>query len=85
MGEILPDDTVKGGTGWGAEYSKICNKRLLVFDQKKDAWFLWKPGSGWEKQNEVIITERLFTGTGTRFMEPNGKKALEELFAKSFK
>ncbi len=83
VGEILPDDTVKGGTGWGAEFSKICNKRLIVFDQKQNAWFLWN--SGWEKQNDVIITERLFTGTGTRFIEDNGKKAIADLFARSFK
>lgn len=85
VGEILDDDTVKGGTGWGAEYSKICNKRLLVFDQKKNAWFLWRAGTGWEQQREVVIGERLFTGTGTRFLEENGKKALEALFAASFK
>ena len=83
VGEILDDDTVKGGTGWGAEFSKICNKRLLVFDQKKSAWFSWEPG--WKQVSNVEITERHFTGTGTRFLEANGKKALEELFVRSFK
>ncbi|MDR2050432.1 MAG: hypothetical protein LBQ63_01490 [Deltaproteobacteria bacterium] len=83
IGEILPDDTVKGGTGWGAEFSKICNKRLLVFDQNLGAWFLWD--AGWVRQGSVNITERLFTGTGTRFINENGKKAVEELFARSFK
>ena len=33
----MPDDTVKGGTGWGAEFAKLCNKPLFVFDQDKDA------------------------------------------------
>jgi hypothetical protein len=36
VGEILPDKTVKGGTGWGAEFAKICNKPLFVFDQKRE-------------------------------------------------
>ncbi|MDR2892891.1 MAG: hypothetical protein LBV80_07400 [Deltaproteobacteria bacterium] len=83
VGEIMPDDTVKGGTGWGAEFSKICNKRLLVFDQNKDAWFRWD--SAWVPAPDARITERLFTGTGTRFLEENGKKAIIELFKRSFK
>ncbi|MDP6737277.1 MAG: hypothetical protein QF732_12405, partial [Nitrospinaceae bacterium] len=33
VGKILDDDTVKGGTGWGAEFAKLCNKPLHVFDQ----------------------------------------------------
>ncbi|GIS84059.1 MAG: hypothetical protein CM1200mP16_03590 [Nitrospina sp.] len=28
VGTILDDKTVKGGTGWGAEFSKLCNKSL---------------------------------------------------------
>ena len=27
--------TVRGGTGWGAEFAKLCNKPLFVFDQAK--------------------------------------------------
>ena len=41
IGEILEDKTVQGGTGWGAEFAKICNKPLHVFDQKKNCWFRW--------------------------------------------
>ena len=33
IGEILDDRTVKGGTGWGAEFAKLCNKPLYLFDQ----------------------------------------------------
>ena len=42
VGEILPDNTVKGGTGWGAEFAKICNKPLWVFDQAQNSWFKWQ-------------------------------------------
>ncbi|MDR2504007.1 MAG: hypothetical protein LBD82_06480 [Deltaproteobacteria bacterium] len=82
VGEILPDDTVKGGTGWGAEFSKICNKRLLVFDQNRNSWFHWD--NAWTKQDNVVVSERFFTGTGTRFINENGQKAVAELFARSF-
>ena len=33
IGAIQDDDTVRGGTGWGAEFAKLCNKPLFVFDQ----------------------------------------------------
>ena len=32
---------MRGGTGWGAEFAKLCNKPLYVFDQEKDGWFEW--------------------------------------------
>ena len=41
VGAILDDGTVRGGTGWGAEFAKLCNKPLYVFDQEKDGWFMW--------------------------------------------
>ena len=41
VGKILDDATVMGGTGWGAEFAKLCNKPLCVFDQDRDAWFEW--------------------------------------------
>ena len=37
IGTVLDDGTVRGGTGWGAEFAKLCNKPLHVFDQEKDA------------------------------------------------
>jgi hypothetical protein len=86
IGEILEDKTVKGGTGWGAEFAKLCNKSIFVFDQKKDAWFNWNQ-TEWvrcEKGNEPVISHQHFTGTGTRILEENGKKAIAELFERSF-
>ena len=83
VGTILDDGTVKGGTGWGAEFAKICNKDLFVFDQAKDTWSKWEHGA-WKAVEAPVISAGHFTGTGTRFLEENGKKALEELFARSF-
>lgn len=86
IGEILDDKTVKGGTGWGAEFSKICNKPLHVFDQKRNKWFIWNKLEWVERKkgDEPVISHVHFTGTGTRFIEENGKKAIKELFARSF-
>ena len=86
IGEILDDNTVKGGTGWGAEFAKICNKLLYVFDQKRNAWFKWNQAEWVERRrgDKPVISHIHFTGTGTRVLEENGRKAIRELFEKTF-
>lgn len=83
IGAILEDATVRGGTGWGAEFAKLCNKPLFVFDQDKEGWYEWT-GSDWKARDTPVITHPHFTGTGTRTVQQNGKRAIEELFTKSF-
>ena len=85
IGTILDDGTVRGGTGWGAEFAKLCNKPLYVFDQDKDGWFRWG-GSEWEaleRSQPPTITHAHFTGTGTRTIRDNGRQAIAGLFARS--
>lgn len=86
IGTILDDGTVRGGTGWGAEFGKLCNKPLAVFDQAKDGWFTWTDGE-WRAHDSgsgPVITHPHFTGTGTRTLQANGLRAIEDLFARSF-
>jgi len=83
VGHILDDGTVKGGTGWGAEFAKLCNKALFVFDQEKGAWFHWD-GSAWQPAAAPVIGHSRFTGTGTRFLKDAGQQAIDELFARTF-
>jgi hypothetical protein len=92
IGTILPDNTVRGGTGWGAEFAKLCNKPLFVFDQARNAWCKWA-GREWQtlgapgspgSHDAPVVTHPHFTGTGTRTLEANGKQAIEQLFQRSF-
>jgi hypothetical protein len=84
VGTILPDRTVRGGTGWGAEFAKLCNKPLFVFDQDKDGWFAWD-GEAWTAADTgPVVTHAHFTGTGTRTLKAGGRRAIEELFERSF-
>ena len=82
MGRILPNQTVKGGTGWGAEFAKLCNKPLFVFDQEKQSWFRWS-GQRFAEQSEPCIEHAHFCGSGTRFLAESGQQAIDELFARS--
>jgi hypothetical protein len=86
IGTIQDDGTVRGGTGWAAEFAKLCNKPLFVFDQEKNSWFAWT-GEDWEKRtsaNGPIITHPHFSGAGTRTLQANGKRAIADLFSRSF-
>jgi len=83
VGKILDDGTVMGGTGWGAEFAKLCNKPLFVFDQDRDAWSHWT-GSEWQTASAPTIRHPHFAGSGTRNLRDNGKAAIEQLFARSF-
>jgi hypothetical protein len=85
IGTILDDGTVRGGTGWGAEFAKLCNRPLQVFDQARDGWFSRADGDSRAHAgaNGLVITHPHFTGTGTRTLEANGLRAIEQLFARS--
>jgi hypothetical protein len=83
IGRILDDGTVKGGTGWGAEFAKLCNKPLFVFDQEQPGWFRWDDAAG-QKIDAPVIAHAQFTGTGTRFLNDDGRRAIEDLFTRSF-
>ena len=86
IGSIQADQTVRGGTGWGAEFAKLCNKPLYVFDQDRDGWSHWT-GDAWrsiDATSAPVITHPHFTGTGTRTLRENSARAIEALFARSF-
>lgn len=84
VGVILEDGTVRGGTGWGAEFAKLCNKPLCLFDQERDGWFQWT-GRDWQAFGGTpVIAHPHFTGTGTRSIRENGVRAIEALFTTSF-
>lgn len=83
IGWIQEDGTVRGGTGWGAEFAKLCNKPIFVFDQEKGRWFTWKEDR-WADAGEPAIRHAHFAGTGTRFLEENGRRAIAGLFERSF-
>ncbi len=84
IGRIQPDQTVTGGTGVAAEFAKLFNKPVFVFDQTRDGWFRWA-GDAWDAARDPVITEPHFCGTGTRFLEENGRAAIDGLFARTFR
>ncbi|MDY0223668.1 MAG: hypothetical protein RBR67_21300 [Desulfobacterium sp.] len=83
VGWILPDNTVKGGTGWGVELAKLFNRPVFVYEQDRKAWFSWIDNA-W-KEVVPTISHKTFAGTGTRNITEDAKAALADLYARSFK
>ncbi|WP_169755400.1 hypothetical protein [Dissulfurirhabdus thermomarina] len=82
VGWIQPDGTVKGGTGWGVELAKLFNRPLSVFDQDRNRWFTWD-GHQWVPDDPAIV-HKTFAGTGTRYLTEEGRRAIRDLFERSF-
>jgi hypothetical protein len=55
-----------------------------VYDQEQHAWFKWSK-ENWSHEDQPKIKHKSFAGTGTRFLNPKGKKAIKDLFEHSFK
>lgn len=81
VGTILPDNTVKGGTGWAVELARLFNRPVSVYDQEKKQWFTWKD-NGWQEDNPRIEYDTI-TGSGTRYLNDSGRAAIDKLFADS--
>jgi hypothetical protein len=82
VGAIQEDGTVTGGTGWSVELARMWNKRLWVFDQEKGGWYRWN-GEDWVEGTPVIDAAAI-CGTGTRYLSPVGKDAIDALFERTF-
>jgi len=82
VGVIREDGTVEGGTGWSAELARMWHKTLWVYDQEQEGWFSWSRNR-WEPGVPVIQSEHV-CGTGTRKLNEVGRRAISELFERSF-
>lgn len=79
----IKNGIVSGGTGWAVQMAIDAGKPVFVFDQVKDAWFKYQ-NNQWIKTDTPTLTEN-FAGIGTREIGINGKHAIEEVYAKTFR
>ena len=82
VGWIQQDGTVKGGTGWAVELGKLFNRPVSVYDQDQKQWFAWKDNA-WVAEL-LVIKDKTFVGTGTVNLTDDGRKAIHDLFERSF-
>lgn len=79
-------EIVSGGTGYAVQMAIDNQKTVYVFDQEKDKWFRWSYTSlsFRELKSTPTITSENFAGIGTREIKPNGIKAIEDLYKRTF-
>ena len=77
---------VDGGTGYAVQMAINNGKFVYVFDQDKDKWFRWSYTSlkFIEVTKPLKISYENFAGIGTREIKPNGIKAIEDLYKRTF-
>lgn len=80
------NDVIDGGTGYAVMMGINQENDVYVFDQIKDKWFRWSYNSlRFVELKEVpSITEQDFAGIGTREIQPNGVKAIRDVYEKTF-
>ena len=72
----------KGGTGYAIQMAINEGKPVYVYDQEKNQWFTYKNNT-WVKTDTPVLTKN-FAGIGTRNLNEKGKKAIEDVFNKTF-
>lgn len=79
-------DVVDGGTGYAVMMAINQENDVYVFDQTKDKWFRWSYNAlrFMETKEVPSITEQDFAGIGTREIQPNGIKAIRDVYEKTF-
>lgn len=80
------NDVVDGGTGYAVQMAINQENDVYVFDQTKDKWFRWSYNAlrFMETKEVPSITEQNFAGIGTREIQPNGIKAIRDVYQKTF-
>lgn len=73
---------VDGGTGWAVQMAIDCGKPVNFYDQEKCVWARHADGR-WERGDTPVLTVD-FAGIGTRHLNENGKRAIEEVYNKTF-
>lgn len=76
---------VDGGTGWAVQMAVDCNKPVYLFEQEENKWYDY---------DHVLKTfvvfhytptlKKNFAGIGTREINENGKRAIKEVYEKTF-
>lgn len=81
---IASNNTVNGGTGWAVQMAIDNRKPVHVFDQNKGKWFEYNYSTkSWDETDTPTLTHN-FAGIGTRELNNTGKKAIEDVYKKTF-
>lgn len=75
---------VSGGTGWAVEMAIQKGVSVYVFDINTNEWYRWGYNTSTFIKCEVPILTQAFAGIGSRELTPEGIKAIEDVYIKTF-
>lgn len=78
-------EIVSGGTGWTVQMAIDREKPVYVFDQQRNYWCTWGDNGVFLPTPEPPKLMYNFAGIGTRDLQENGKKAIRDVFKKTFR
>lgn len=78
---ILLKTAVQGGTGYAVEMAIQAGKPVYFFDQIRNQWYS-NINNVWSKTEVPKLTKN-FAGIGTREINENGRKAIEDVYLNS--
>ena len=86
----LDMSNVSGGTGWAIAYAaeKIdgIERLIYVYNQKDSKWYKYNYNTNvFEVYNDTPVLTNKYAGIGTRNLKDNGKKAIKDVYEKTFK
>lgn len=96
VGVFKSENQVDGGTGWAVQLAIDNDKPVYFFDQNKNKWFKYERGfgdlnhdrfaepNGFREISYIPPLTENFAGIGTRNLNENGKKAIQELYRVNF-
>ena len=75
---------VDGGTGYAVQYGITLGIPVCVFDQQRDAWYLWNNKlKKWFQISTPFLTNCPAV-VGTRELLPNGEQAIREVYRTTY-
>lgn len=76
---------VDGGTGWAVQMAIDNNKPVHFFEQNENCWYDYDSVSKvFTVFNSIPTLSKNFAGIGTREINENGKRAIKEVYEKTF-
>lgn len=75
---------VERGTGWTVQMAITEGKQVYLFDQNRNTWMRSTKSGGWINMSEAPKLTENSACVGTRKLKDNGKKAIRDVFEKTF-
>lgn len=77
----LKENIVQGGTGWAVQIAIDSGKEIFVFDQYRKIWYEYNfENNSFQPKEKIPVLSQFYAGIGTRDINPDGIKAIHDVY-----